>query len=555
MDRGTVFFLKRKYALTLLVICLFSASAGYSWRDSLKREKFSDSQRPNRVSLLGNPSIQGVSSFLTAEFKSMPISFQLGKLRQQIISLEGREIQTLIRKLRAADEFVLAAVAEDSWLERDHLEAFDFAAAYPLANVQFLHKILTKWAEVDPGAAFNAALSIGDTGKILRKEGDVVFSPSRMEVLESMRLEASRPKFLKTVIREIGRENPANVLSHLKNLPDLAGKKKAVAALGELWASHSIGEARNWASTLASLDLRDEAMSAILVEQARMEPERSSDLLRDIPDALTMISKKAKIVEEWSKEDPVAAYSWIVEHESGENADSLLEAAMRNSEPEMAARFLAENVGHGSASLLLEVVSNWSQGDPEAVLTWANNIEPSLRGPAIGAAVEGWAKADPEGAKTFVSGLPDAYPWERQAVAAISRSLGKTDPSKALLWLKENADAANKAFGPLSMELVDAVAAETPKTAAEIISDFPPPLSGQLRFREVAIDSVVTKWAQTGTSELVDWANTLSPDNSQSDMVFASMASFFESRDAETAAYWSSKIQNESYRKRRSFGL
>lgn len=285
------------------------------------------------------------------------------------------------------------------------------------------HVVLTRWAQVDPDAAF-AAL---DRLEFARNESDGTSLLAGLAASDPSR--AARwlsdpdhpliafPKMghvlAGTVAKEWVRQDPDAALAWAQGRPDSQRVGALAGVFGALAAADPAHAAR-LADGLQGDDARRHVLGDIAAAWGRRSPREAMAWIEslDAPDDRNAAMGRA--LDAWAREAPAAAAAYL---ESAAGAEAAAD----------------KHVG--------AVAEAWSVRAPAEAASWiASRPESAGKGDAMGRVLWNWTNIDPQAASTWLAAQPDG-PARDGGITGLAKAVFDSDPGAALSWAAEISDA------------------------------------------------------------------------------------------------------------------
>ncbi len=273
--------------------------------------------------------------------------------------------------------------------------------------------------------------------------------------------------------------------------------------------------------TLVCQKLESDEMQAIFKDSniisyaARRDPESTAKLLAQagLPPSDSAWSNFA---EQYSSQDPVAAYAWaatLPTEFQDRVLGSILPRLAQSDAP--GALLKAQQIPNQARQkeAISNVFSQWATSDPTAFEQAVPQMTGDLRTAGIARLLTSKISEDPQAAASYLMTLqqratPEDAPIVNQGLAQLGSAWGESDPQAASAWIAQL-----------------------------------PPGEPQEKF----IESLAGTWAQSDSMAASTWIKGL-PVGKAKDEAVSSLVMQIRKSDPESAVIWAGQIQNESLR-------
>lgn len=308
-----------------------------------------------------------------------------------------------------------------------------------------LNLVAMEWARSDPVAAFQAASALADT----QLRDDV----HRTVVSEWMRTDpdaaldwvlalppSSHREAIATALNTLARTDPKAALSTLIDSGDRVLIQRLSLRMAWSWANYDPQAATDWAFAQASSKIQSELIHTVMYTIARSSPEDAISLASRLDDALQRAAAFASVFATWAetdvraaaawidaspraagdaieaivpafaKLDPEEAFDWLMSRDATErrHVDRLIYEAAKASPSR--ARYLVGRIPDGPAkqSAARQLVSAWSQIDPQAVVREIPRLGLQTTHELYADVFRTWCQSNPDAAAAFLVQVPAA---------------------------------------------------------------------------------------------------------------------------------------------------
>ena len=215
------------------------------------------------------------------------------------------------------------------------------------------------------------------------------------------------------IIRGMAINDPDKATKYLEGLPaDTEGMARLVEVLANEQMKKGAKEATDWAASLATDELKEDAFSRLSNEYSRQDPVQASTWIADYADKAYAVDAVAEVADEWAEIDPRSAVGWastLPDVSQGEAMENAFEE-WAESDPKGASEYLYDMEASPTRDAAVSgFVSDLGREDPESAIQWAKTIEdPQMQTEALASVARDWYRTDKEAAAVWLpdSGLP-----------------------------------------------------------------------------------------------------------------------------------------------------
>lgn len=404
---------------------------------------------------------------------SRPVSSGNDNKADTISNAEAQKQLEAARNLFSTDEKLAALlnIAEQS--STDEIPALlNKAATDPAlsgARMDFLKKLLSRWAGSDPSAALAWTRSFGTTTERTTLATAVLQEWAMRDPRAAINQASqetcfSRSELLQATLAPWGHTDPQAALqwiaalpaspmqanlrySFLSNLvatdPVTAADYAAANCPGDslnqvvsLWATKDPLVAVAWALSLPGGKVRTDSLHSLADAWVQVDLAGASQYASTLKEPDQRSSFVGAVAQKWAETDPKAALNWsqsLADPSDREHAAYVAITRWAESSPTQAAQYLStlgDNAVSGSTVPL--VASRWAEQNPSEAASWAMSLpDDELRVNAVSSIAGEWANADPQALRSWLSGLP-AGRSKDAAIASSASRLVTTQPAAAV---------------------------------------------------------------------------------------------------------------------------
>ncbi len=371
---------------------------------------------------------------------------------------------------------------------------------------QVMQALGSRWAEIAPAAAAEAAVKAGNDGtgwnSLLSGVVDkwsAVDLPAAMTFLKTQP-DSRRLQLMQTVIQSVARRDPQAALKILQEQPDTNQMGWMSNQVFEQWVQRDPAEAAKNAEGMKSGVTRDRALQSVAASWAAQDPASAMRWAEGFSDKANQNKLLRSIAQAWAQQDAKAVIEWAGKlYETGLRQDALGAAfgQIAGTDPGAAeAQLRLIPAGQERDNLVNRIIGSYNQ-DPKSGLRF---VELLPQGPQRVATtvnlLSRMAASDPKGAAEIFQTLPADQASNQLAQFAGSLASGNLDFAKE--WVDQLGDAKVKMQAVRSIAGV--VARSEPKAAAEWLMEKQP--SADLTW-------ILNGWVRNAPKEAMAWAKNL----------------------------------------------
>jgi hypothetical protein len=413
-----------------------------------------------------------------------------------VLRLPARERSAALPRIAAA------------WVKRD---VFGLLAYVDLVTDERLRDELRRaawreWALLDTEAALEhvAELDVDDQREALDAglQAFVLVDPQRaLAAAQTWAGEAAR-LLRRSALMSLAQDDALAALRHVEAMPDGDERAQLLGLVAGSYARADPEAALTWAHALAPASPL--AVARALAELARVDPQRTLDLVMEMPAPL-----QRRTFELLARSNTLDG-----EHMT-QLADRLLAASDRSQalqmftrlwaqrEPEAALSWSLANVANAPRALLAQAGTRLAHTDPRAAIAYLERVPAERRADWLTAVAGGYAQLDARAAAGWVAGHRGEAGYDA-AVAAVAARTADTDPV-----------AAAELLGAIDWSR----APDAPAAAR----------------------GVAARWAERDPSAAARWAAALGDDGART-LATAAVASQWAAGDAAGARTWALEL-------------
>jgi hypothetical protein len=416
---------------------------------------------------------------------------------------------------------------------------------------ELLARLVSRWAELDPGAAFEWTQALKADGCWEAIEAAVETWARRDAKAAEERIARLPSNFrtdrtLEALIKGVAESDPKNAFAIFQGNTDRLGEYFAKDFF-ELWAETDPASAAAAVVTLPTGPQRVRALRAVAEKWG--QADRASALAwaesaetakaASGPGGRIDPEVTAQILQPWLSEAPDAAREWIKGLPDGDKKYDLLQVlckSVSDEDPQLASEFVSLlPAGSRQSAAGRALVKNWGDRDFSSALAWAKQADDGLRQTVLPDLVTRMAWNDLPGAMSLAQSIGGGKAQERATVSVlwqwsnrdpaaaaawaatqpknpvywgwIARNWAGQDSAAATQWLTSLPDGSEKDVA--LADGAEALAKQEPQSAADWIA-----LIGDEKKRNTAYESLARKWLETAPKAAQAWLENapLSPE-------------------------------------------
>jgi hypothetical protein len=241
------------------------------------------------------------------------------------------------------------------------------------------------------------------------------------------------------------------------------------------------------------------------------------------------------IAKEWVRRDPDAALTWANDLPESQKAGAFtgVLGSLASTDPQKAAS-LATNLTPGDSRehIIGEIAQSWAQTSPKDALDWAINLEGKERQRALNTSLGELAQTDRLAAAKFVEGMD---PDERSTyLKSVSSEWAAEEPAKAAEWIMDLASQSNsdKGVGAALGDVLWKWTREDPQAAGNWLNE---------QEKGPTLDGAITGLAGAAFEQdpeaSLSWATQISNEGLRGISINVGLGAWMQ-RDAEAAKQW-----------------
>lgn len=434
-------------------------------------------------------------------------------------------------------------------IPRDELEQWVVevdSRPYWIRGQHFIIRLLNRWAETDPTAAMDYAMSHPGKDRNKRIAGvigtwakqDFSTATAWWRGLPEGRTKAHVLIGLTKVLGSVAKQNPTAAVSFLASLPERSdARSDAFRTVAKAWGMNNFSAAVAWWRGLPEGIEKRQALQGLTEYHGynnRTEFERSIDFAISLPRSVSRQEAILRMAGGWAQQDFNAALEWAQRLPDAADQQQVITCLAQNinefamKDPEAAIEFGLSLPNASLSDLVLHRATHiWAKIDRDAALEWTESLDPGrIRNTAITAVVQQWAQVEPAAAMAYFSETP-SNSQRRQVLCSI-----------ATQWMRQNATAATHWLldqpTKMQVDVISSASHSMIKTQPAFVADLCDTLLPPGRERQRIMSQLASSWARSDLSGAVNWIEGLeNPQESKS--AFRSICGYWVRSDPEGA--------------------
>lgn len=432
----------------------------------------------------------------------------------------------------------------------DPARAFSLAAAEPASEGSMtMMSVLSRWVRADPEAAKAAVGSVhGSAGDKMRHHLVIILGQddpaAAWEYARQMPLTAENDPRT-SVIAQWAETDPRAALDAALTIQESSKRNDAVGTAVGAWGKSDFNAALAYATAVGDSGMRAKILSQ-LSRQSHDDPQKMLNvLLEHMPPGESFASSVDRVVTSWAKDDPSAAAaavlalpagatlsrvthgfasSWLSnggapdeilrwagrlpQGEAQERAYAGLFSAWSKKDPQSAVQAISRLSGPAKREAMESLADSWSRLSPDDTLRWATSSAastPNERNSLIATTIRNMADGSPEKAAAAVASLPQAH--RAEAMKSLINQWSAKDMPAAAQWLDKQ--PAGEAKDASLRTLADKIANDDPQSALSWVANI-----SDTRKKLSAMEQVARQWMRNDPTAARAWiaASPLPPE-------------------------------------------
>jgi hypothetical protein len=313
----------------------------------------------------------------------------------------------------------LEAIVLAQWAETDSAGAL--TAINGISNLRLrqtmLEQVLPKMVDTDPQGAVRALQGWGG--------GDLGVTGGLGELYGK-------------IFSAWAAQDPAGAVAAMSGLPPSRTRNRAILGLVDGWASMDPQAALAWVSNLPAGSTRNQAVSAAFNAMAQQDPIAALSYVRNVADPASQNQLTLQVISQWGQSDPKAALAWAQQamtDETLERAVVSLLGPLSQEDSATALGYLAQMPEGPERDAAVSQIALANQGNPQGDLTWILSLPNTATNRKLMLTVlNNWANNDPDAATAFAQTLPSSDPNFGKMIMTVATNRFVADPGAATAW-------------------------------------------------------------------------------------------------------------------------
>lgn len=318
--------------------------------------------------------------------------------------------------LPMADRFMASMLLYARWGEVDPMGALEHTKSLGFASMFVKPTIMRSWASVDPvnAAAFydenpNQFSTFGGRRGPMGEGGASVIarewakSDPTAALAWAQSLDGNESSdAVVTVISQMAMSDPEQAAKEAAKL-DEQYAARAYGEIAEQWAKTDMAATEAWINTLSG-EAKERAMASALGSLASQDPVEAASRVSSISDEDSRDRAIRDVASTWSREDPKAAATWLVEQDADDGAMWRVMGNWVSQDSAGALTFIQEQpVGEMRDTATQTYLRMNRNGDPAEAVSLAEGIsDEGDRSRTLSRTVSQWMREDEAAATSYV---------------------------------------------------------------------------------------------------------------------------------------------------------
>jgi len=386
---------------------------------------------------------------------------------------------------------------------------------------EYMYKdVFSEWANYDPSAATAAALKLPPSyaqDQALRGVATAWAEQDPAGALawaNALPVGQQKTDAINSVIVAMSEQDPNSAANDILQFPNSSNRDNLIIGVANQWAQSDPTGLLTWADKNLTGWAFDHTAQIALRQLGQTDPAAATAALAQISDPNVVSQVTPELAIDFAGENVQAAMQWAQSLPADNMAvrNSAFSNVLRiwsNNDPAGAASYIQQNLSTDPSfsTLATQVVNTWGSYEPQAALTWAQNLPPgSAQNSAMGAAITTLAHSDPQTA------------WND------AQQLSGSD------------------IGQVQANVISAWANQEPVQAAAALQSLTP--GDNLN---TATTDVAKSWLNKDPAAATQWIGTL-PEGSARDSAVTQLIATISKNDPAAAFNWAASIGNGTTR-------
>lgn len=373
---------------------------------------------------------------------------------------------------------------------------------------QLCNALINRWAEIDPDAAWDAAMQFEDKNLKRQMISSVIGAISRADLdkarhlLSEIKDPQTKHNALYAFLNQAASQDPEEAFRVLVSESADRQGYGHYHNLFQKWAKDDPDAAIAKLSLIKGDYNRQQAMQGIVTVLVTSDPKRALAMLDGMPPGQSRANMLSSITAAWMSHDSDAAIAWINSLPAADKSKALQNSCWQliQEDPAKAAAFLSSLPANNQTShQFSNLASQWAQQDFEAARKWVDSLpDGRTKEQAMNGILNSLAQTDPvKAASVFGDSVVTNH--NSHQVGMIIGEWIKTDQTAALAWL-ESLDLRGDAQRNVHSQFLNNWVNEDPAAASRYALGIQDEKS-----REQAISSLIGSWGGRDPQAARDW--------------------------------------------------
>ena len=371
-------------------------------------------------------------------------------------------------------------------------------------------------------------------------------------------------------------QSPVDAIRYIESLSSPSDQREHFRWLALHLSRSGVGAKADYAELIQSAAQRRQFEESLAAQDLRFDPEATLDRILSGPMTAKVAAQAYSALQRLAAQDPTKAMEMLARLPDSDNAQqhkASVIAVIARTDPEMALAWARDNDTSSDQSLLVGILGQLAQHDPQLVLAELQTVEngqardqlmtaaamaigqtnpaeavqvvmqvsnEQVRANSVAQLAAVWAQSDLEGAINWVASL-DAD-GQRRAIQMMGQNLVRTDIDKAILLVDRF--PGDSARGLAMQVATNLVRSRSVESAQAFIERY----KGSPGYDELQ-SGVISMAAHSNPERAMQLARNLESGRAR-DKLYAQIITRQAAHDPQQALEWMASINNESSRAR-----
>lgn len=456
------------------------------------------------------------------------------------------------RERNAAMQAIVAALAAESPARA--LEIADAEISTGRRNPWLYSNIFRQWAQRDPAAARQAALSMEDSPMKVQALSGALQEWMQREPMEALSWLDSLPmdgtiyNSRKEVIRQLLNRDFDTAKQYIEAEDDPLTRRDILSSVhfsNFVWSKdyEEMQAMFDWVGSVASGEMYDRKVGDVIGAMAEVDPGRAMDFVFQMSPGNARMNALGSLGGLLAERDPAEALAFV----EGLAYEDEKQRALGN----MGWRFSKQGVEAAGAliaasedplvqrQLASQMAREWSKYDRESAMQWIETLsDDDAKSNAVREVLENWIQSEPLDALRYVE---NEMPEEKMSSALNSAfsNWARQDPALAAEWLEQLPPAMEGKEKDIYNQVARAYVRHDPMAASEWVASL-----DEGPERDSSVQTLVQNISKTDPEAAFIWAATVGDDNTRKNSLSQTVREWVKSDpDAAYGAVKDAKIE------------